>query len=305
MRFCRMIVMVSLCAAAGNAQLVWTSGVAQRVEELTKDVASLKVQNLWGTALTGNTGGPVEVKSGANIVASLKSDDDGGILRINDSGGKSAISAWVTGGKGVLNLYGKVPTPQPRKRSNLFGLGDENPLGGRWELIPVPLVTLGSDDAGTSGRISVGGPSPQITVGARSLDYAEVFDVADRGGMGPGSVVAETETGRGLVLAAGAYNSAVVGVIAGAGGLHSGMVIGTREDGTSDLPVATGGQVFVRVCPESGNIKVGDLLVSSSIPGVAMRGSDSQRLTGTVIGKALQAYSGQGEGLIRMLVLNR
>jgi hypothetical protein len=298
-----MIAVVSMCAAAGNAQLARTPGVAQRVEELTKDVASLKVQNLWATALTGNTGGPVDVKSGENIVASLGSDTFGGLIRINDSEGRKMISAEVSGEKGFFAVWGKAPARRTIKGSR--AALEDNPFAAFLQSLPPRLVSIDSDDAGTSGRISVGGPSPQITVGARSLDYAEVFDVADRGGIGPGSVVAEAETGRGLVLAAGAYNPAVVGVIAGAGGLHSGMVIGTREDGTSDLPVATGGQVFVRVCPESGSIKVGDLLVSSSIPGVAMRGSDSQRLTGTVIGKALQAYSGQSEGLIRMLVLNR
>lgn len=39
-----------------------------------------------------------------------------------------------------------------------------------------------------------------------------------------------------------------------------------------------------------------------------MHGADPSRLTGTVIGKALQPYSateGQQESLIRMLVLNR
>ena len=83
------------------------------------------------------------------------------------------------------------------------------------------------------------------------------------------------------------------------------MRIGSREDGSTDLPVAVAGQVYVRVNTESGPIAVGDLLVSSSVPGVAMRGVDSSRLTGTVVGKALQPYAGENESLIRMLVLNR
>ena len=36
-----------------------------------------------------------------------------------------------------------------------------------------------------------------------------------------------------------------------------------------------------------------------------MRGADTSRLTGTVIGKALQPFAEDKESLIRMLVLNR
>ena len=72
-----------------------------------------------------------------------------------------------------------------------------------------------------------------------------------------------------------------------------------------NLPVAVSGQVFVRVITEAGAIAVGDLLVSSSVAGVAMRGAEQGRLTGSVVGKALQPYAGQGESLIRMLVMVR
>jgi hypothetical protein len=83
--------------------------------------------------------------------------------------------------------------------------------------------------------------------------------------------------------------------------------MGARKDGSADLPVAIAGQVYVRVCGESGNIEVGDLLVSSSRPGVAMRGADSSRLVGTVVGKALENWQGpeSSEGLVRMLVMSR
>ena len=82
-------------------------------------------------------------------------------------------------------------------------------------------------------------------------------------------------------------------------------LIGTREDGSSDLPVALSGQVYVRVSGENGAIQPGDLLVSSSSAGVAMRASDLQLAFGAVIGKALQRYDGEAEGLVRMLVMVR
>ena len=52
---------------------------------------------------------------------------------------------------------------------------------------------------------------------------------------------------------------------------------------------------------ENGPISVGDLLVTSSSPGRAMKGTDRQRMLGSVIGKALQPLQA-GKGLIEVLV---
>ena len=84
------------------------------------------------------------------------------------------------------------------------------------------------------------------------------------------------------------------------------MLIGSREDGSYDLPVALSGQVYVRVSVENGPISPGDLLVSSSSGGVAMAATETERSFGAVLGKAMQAYAGEDpEGLIRMLVMVR
>ncbi len=110
-----------------------------------------------------------------------------------------------------------------------------------------------------------------------------------------------------IAPSAGPYDRRVIGVISGAGGLQPGSVIGNREDGSNDLPVAVSGQVAVRVCLEGGPIEPGDLLVASSQPGVAMRAADPSRAVGAVVGKALEAFgSGEGkEGLVRMMVMLR
>jgi hypothetical protein len=124
-------------------------------------------------------------------------------------------------------------------------------------------------------------------------------------GLTPGSVAAIAADGTGMELASGPYNRRVIGVIAGAGGLSSGIRTGTRSDGTTDLSVAVAGQVYVRVCDENGSVEVGDRLVSSRRAGVAMRASDS--VPGTIIGKAMQQYKSLAraeEGLVRMLVMN-
>jgi hypothetical protein len=158
--------------------------------------------------------------------------------------------------------------------------------------------------------VLIGTSSADATKGSvwiKGNDYAEIFDTAgsaDISALTPGSVVAASLDGEGIVLAHGAYDPAVVGVLSGAGGLHPAMVVGGGSDPKTP-PVAIAGQVYVRITTESGPIRVGDLLVSSSTPGVAMRAADPARASGATLGKALQSFSSPGEGSIRMLVLNR
>jgi hypothetical protein len=55
------------------------------------------------------------------------------------------------------------------------------------------------------------------------------------------------------------------------------------------------------VSAENGPIKVGDLLVTSSTPGYAMKGTDRSLLTGAVVGKAMGPLD-SGTGTIEVLV---
>jgi hypothetical protein len=66
-----------------------------------------------------------------------------------------------------------------------------------------------------------------------------------------------------------------------------------------EIPLAVVGIVHCRVTDENGPIQPGDLLVTSSIPGHAMR--DDNPKPGTILGKALEPLS-SGSGLIRVLV---
>src|SRR5262249_33964865 len=106
------------------------------------------------------------------------------------------------------------------------------------------VTSISTTADGKSGRINLLGDTPLFQLNGQVHDYAEVFDIADRGGIRPGSVVAQSADGHGLILASGQYNPSVVGVIAGAGDFQSGIVMGNRSDGTTDLPVAVSGQVF-------------------------------------------------------------
>lgn len=52
---------------------------------------------------------------------------------------------------------------------------------------------------------------------------------------------------------------------------------------------------------ENGPIERGDLLVSASTPGYAMKGTDRDQLAGAVIGKALAPLK-SGMGVIEVLI---
>ncbi len=105
-----------------------------------------------------------------------------------------------------------------------------------------------------------------VTVGGRRAhDYAEVFELATRRGVVPGTVMSIASGGVLLAPSAMPFDPKVVGVVSGAGGLIPAVVAGARADATTDLPVALMGRVYVRVCAEGGAVAPGDLLVSSSL----------------------------------------
>ncbi len=69
-------------------------------------------------------------------------------------------------------------------------------------------------------------------------------------------------------------------------------------DGVRAIPVALAGRVPVKVTTENGEIKPGDYLTSSSIPGVAMKATKS----GAIIGQAMSSYSEQGIGKVTVYI---
>lgn len=91
--------------------------------------------------------------------------------------------------------------------------------------------------------------------------------------------------------------------VAGVYSTRPGMVGHQEEETRPTIPVALAGVIPVKAVVENGAIHPGDLLVSSSSPGRAMRAPSDPR-PGTVIGKAMQPLE-NGEGQITMLVMLR
>ena len=68
-----------------------------------------------------------------------------------------------------------------------------------------------------------------------------------------------------------------------------------------EVPLAVVGIVPCKVTAQNGPIREGDLLVTSSRAGYAMKGVDRRRMLGAVVGKALEPLD-KGDGVIQVLV---
>ena len=134
----------------------------------------------------------------------------------------------------------------------------------------------------------------------KNADCAEDFDLADAAEADPGSVMVLDDQGR-LRPSARAYDTTVVGVVAGAGGLRPGIVLDRNASQQPRAPLSMVGKAFCKVDATTAAIVTGDLLTSSPTPGHAMKASDPARSFGAVLGKALRPLDG-GTGLIPIVV---
>ena len=104
-----------------------------------------------------------------------------------------------------------------------------------------------------------------------------------------------------VMASAAAYDTAVAGVVSAQPGISLGV------EGEGKEQIATTGRVKVRVDARTSPVGVGDLLVTSATPGMAMRsepmeiGGHRFHKPGTIIGKALEPLEG-GVGEILVLL---
>jgi hypothetical protein len=133
-------------------------------------------------------------------------------------------------------------------------------------------------------------------------DLAEAFEVeGEKSAYEPGDVLVISETtDRTVEKSSQAYSSLVAGVYA----TKPGVLL--REDNVNNdlgkqVPMGVVGVIPTKVCNEGGKIKRGDLLVTSSKTGYAMKADLSKVGFGQILGKALQDFEGI-DGKIKVLV---
>lgn len=141
----------------------------------------------------------------------------------------------------------------------------------------------------------------QITGGS---DLSEQFDIRDgEVEIFPGMVVSiDPDQPGNLAVSRAAYDNKVAGIISGAGGIKSGMMMGQKGSvADGQYPVALTGRVYCQADASTGAIQPGDLLTTSDLAGHAMKVSDHSRANGAILGKAMTSLEA-GTGLVLVLV---
>jgi hypothetical protein len=160
--------------------------------------------------------------------------------------------------------------------------------------------------AGSGGSITFQDGTTQSTAWNGVLsggDYAESVNVSGgREEYEPGDVLVIDPTSEGNFLKSSApYSTAVTGIYSTKPGLVGRRQLTARAHMKEEVPMAMTGIVPTKVSAENGPVKPGDLLVTSSKPGYAMKGTDRTQMLGAVIGKAI-GHLDSGAGVIEAVV---
>jgi hypothetical protein len=213
--------------------------------------------------------------------------------------------ATVAGGMGVLGEGGKLSSNSVAGRFiNTYNQNTADVLQVMTQATSVNNLAVFKKGNGNVARIDHTGKA-FFNGGTQSsgADVAEAFAVTGAAtGYEPGDVlIISVDEDRQVERSGTPYSSLVAGVYATKPGL-----LLTEEHMDTDLsdkvPMGVVGVIPTKVCNEGGAIRRGDLLVTSSVPGYAMKGDPEKIKTGQVIGKALQNFDGAEKGKINVLV---
>lgn len=215
------------------------------------------------------------IKATGSQSASLQEwqNSSGAVISKIDSSGNLSVGTSTSPTGGVATFNGSV------------GIGTTNPQA--------PLDVNGN--LNVTGNATISG-----NIAAKYQDIAEWTSARTK--LASGTVVTlDTLKPNSVMASDKPYDTRVAGVVSE----QPGVILG--EGGPNRVLVATTGRVKVRVNANRSSIHIGDLLVTSNVPGVAMksqpfrvRGKMMHR-PGTIVGKALEPLS-RGEGTILVLL---
>ncbi|HTS35241.1 MAG TPA: hypothetical protein VMH04_06190 [Candidatus Solibacter sp.] len=246
-----------------------------------------------GTFLGYNTTASTSGLTNVTVVGASANVGESNAL-ILGSTGSNAVSVGI-GTSTPFNDYGL--TVDATSNSTINGGVVVNSGGGN--------LYLGMTEGVHKFRVDVNGVT-YADGGYQSsgADFAESVAVRGlRNEYEPGDVLEiDRKAHRGVALSSRPYATLVAGIYSTKPGLLA--TPHTIEDPsvkTSEVPLAIVGIVPCKVSTENGAIAPGDLLVTSSRPGYAMKGTDRRRMLGAVVGKALEPIA-KGSGMIEVLV---
>jgi len=282
---------------------VFATGAGNAIWGVTTSISSAGVigDNATGEAVVGRSQGG----NGVGAVVGRNDNAGYGVRGFNTSSGIGVLGqAGISGGTGIGGRFENVNAANTSNAleavTNGGGLALRASAGNSAANIAVFQVNNGNrvriDNTGqvfANGGFTAGG-----------ADVAEYFDITgDRNTYEPGDVLVISQSAdRTVEKSSGAYSSLVSGVYA----TKPGMLLTEKNAVDADLshmvPMGVIGVIPTKVCLEGGAIRRGDLIVTSSIPGVAMKGDPEKVKIGQVMGKALQDYNAKEVGKINVLV---
>lgn len=291
----------------------------------------LTIRDETGTRTTAFIGsssvGGYEYLYNANgsLAVYLDGDSGGaGLIQVRNTNGSTKVSldGYSTGAGGEISVFDTSGT------ETIELLGAESSTEGGQILMRnasgVSTIQLDADASGVHcgylrlydsngvGTITLDAAGPgdgrittqvlQITGGA---DLSENFDISSiHQPLKPGMIVSiDPEKPGHLLTSTKAYDKTVAGIVSGAGGVQTGMLMGQRgSEANGKHPVALTGRVYCYVDADAGGaIEPGDMITTSGTPGHGMKVTDHSKATGAIIGKAMGKLS-KGKGLVLVLV---
>lgn len=278
-------------SAGGNA--VW--GITSSIS-----AAGVIGDNTFGEAVVGrNRGG-----NGVGAVVGRNDSSGYGVRGFNTKDGYGVIGqAGISGGAGVGGRFENVNAASAASALEAVTNGAGNALLANQTNATLGNIAVFQSVSVNKARIDKTGKgffNGGTQVGG--ADMAEAFAVVgDARRYEPGDVleIAEGYT-RTVRRSSRAYATTVMGVYA----TKPGMLMSERDvEARMDDLVPTGvvGVIPTKVCSQGGAIRAGDLLVTSSKPGRAMKADPRKLRFGMVLGKALEDFDGR-EGVIEVFV---
>jgi hypothetical protein len=248
---------------------------------------------------------------GAGGDIGVKGEGSTGVLGVGGDIGVKGESTLGTGVSGDASYGSGV------RGSSGFGAGVTGVARGVWGRATVSGYGVYAENTaeGGAGLYAQGGQGGYAAVFSGTVqthvleitggsDLSEQFDITTSNEqILPGFVVCIDADHFGkLTVCHNAYDRTVAGIVSGAGGIETGMMMGqqsSKADGA--YPVALTGRVYVWADAASGPISPGDLMTTSGVPGYAMKVTDHAKAMGAIIGKAMTRLT-EGRGLVLLLV---
>ena len=251
-------------------------------------------ENTCGFCMTGNA---IVAQTNNNLSAATLSQQTG------TTGGGYGIIGSAAGPKGV-GVQG-VATATTGFAVGTYGVSKSSAgVAGLFDNKAAGNILIGRNNGASKFRVN--GAGKVFADGgfqSSGADFAESVAVAGKkANYVPGDVLVIDHSGKKrLTLGQEAYSTRVAGIYS----TKPGLLATDHNIGDpaieSEIPLAVVGIVPCKVTAENGAVEVGDLLVSSSLPGYAMKGTERNRMVGAIVGKALEPLA-SGRGTVQILV---